>query len=207
MKTLATIALVALTGSASAQFNYQSQSRFVEAMARDLNSNLFFDSKSASGFEFFNEVALVAVEPTFGEGSQTSSLDAFAINASGSASGAGINGFGGSARSFFRATFSIAEPTAFDFSSSVNPGFGSTPSVRFTGPGGTLSSIDGFNTFSDTLAGTLDAGTYTIVADAQAAGAGIPDNGGFNVSLTIVPAPASVAALALGGFAAARRRR
>lgn len=85
--------------------------------------------------------------------------------------------------------------------------------VSLVGPGGDVfrQGFDGPGTLDGQAVGTLAAGSYTLRAVAQSSASGGGGSSGdsdssFAIEFSVVPAPASLAMLGLGGLAIRRRR-
>ncbi|MBN8643864.1 MAG: hypothetical protein J0L61_01315 [Planctomycetes bacterium] len=208
MKHVVAAALLGLPlASASASILYTNQQRSITATASaDFGSTVVTQSLSAPDFGPFNEgLEVLAISTTgqhsgLGRADQESTLEPLRIFASGGWSGlrsGGPGGWGGGT-SWFSVTFLLEEPSDFTFRVGLVPG----GPFMFSGPDGFLIDQEGFHS------GTLHPGTYSLTAQASG-GASFPaSGGGFSLELLLVPAPASVGAVApLIALTAARRRR
>jgi hypothetical protein len=121
-----------------------------------------------------------------------------------------------SARTYMNIVFRLTQPASFEFITSI-PGVpfdyppDPTPRVaRLTGAGVDISAPAG----DSTITGTLAAGDYTYRVDVLSRYPGpAGDNSpgfaitGFSATLNVLPAPGTLAALAVTGAAVLRRRR
>lgn len=159
-----------------------------------------------------------------GIASQTSTIDPASYSADMSAvstlSYSGFFGFGSSdANSEFEVEFTVSAPVDFsiDGSASVNGG-GNLASVSLVRIGGVGTPTQSFANLQGTdssiidVDGSLLPGNYALRARVTAGESAFGDSvysgdASANFTMTLTPEPSSLALIALGGFAALRRRR
>lgn len=187
------------------------------------------DSVSSDTLDPFNAAvaANALIAPATGSGIATHSSDVTPLSIIGSADLSGLieipagdtlTGADISGGANLLVSFSVSEPTAFTLVASANvssPIPNSVQGVSLTGPGGTIVSAEGFDTFIANVntAGVLVAGDYELhvyfIMTSDAADLNGPATntaaGHFDVNFQ-VPEPASLLAFGLLGALALRRR-
>jgi hypothetical protein len=219
------------TSDAFASFSHTVQNRFVktEVFVAPPESGMFEESMEISSFDFdpFNEVAAVTMTNIGGSGSansgQTSTLGSSLIDAVGNAEAsmfaqAVVENEYGFGESYFETNFevTVAGDYLFEaFALSAGDNFFSTDAfVQFLDFSGPLSFLVPANDLAVSVPLSLPAGEYGIIARARVDVTSNFDpevqtsiaSASFGVSLVAVPEPGTLALLAIGLFAMAKRR-
>jgi hypothetical protein len=144
----------------------------------------------------------------YGRATQNSSISTTLLTDSGRIEA--YHGRGGGT-SHFNVTFNVLATQTYDFTSSVtNGGFDFVGfDVSLTGPGGIVFSGRPFPNTPFNRTGMLEPGQYTLDALGSMGGVSTSStiSSNYSMSLSIVPAPASVSLAAAGMLAGLRRRR
>ena len=205
-------ALLLATPLAGAQIEYLLQDRYVEIYATlpGGDDGMLTSSSGMGGFDAtLSEWLGNAQGSAWAYATQTSSLQAGAMHATGAADGSSgppVGSSSGLGRTGLSVNFRLTEAVDYTLDFSV---FSEFANYSFTGP--SLDIVKGFDfALSDPgvhLSGTLGPGDYAfdIAIESGAEAQGIGSN--FDFSFVVVPAPGGVGVLALGVLATARRRR
>ena len=196
------------TSFSHAQISYVSQSRSVNAFSSGPNQSI-----ASTDFGLFDALATSAFpeEGALSTASQTSTLGIDSITATASTSAEALNGFSSSSSTFFSVTFDIAFEAEFFFDGSLFVSQFGDSSLLLSGPSGEvlrLGEIPG-SSFVQGLEtdGVFEPGRYSLVARGFGrSSSDIGDAGGFNFTLSVVPAPGAGALFACSIFMTRRRR-
>jgi len=183
---VAILILSALQSAAADTITYTAQSRRVAAIAGPIGGSGNSDTKDASGFAPWSEMASASYSDTNGSAgataTQVSILDVdTGITLNGNLSAVANVGFTGNAQSLFNLSFNLAAYTPY-----VSTLSGSANLTSFL-----LGLSGGAITFEANSSGVLPAGDYSLGVNHRAAASDGSSNGSYSYSLAVT-APSGI---------------